>query len=93
MYYNFYSIFFYEAIYYVLIAWKARGIEIKNKLTVTRGEVGGDNGGKEGMVFGNIYRGHMDKTQSGVGSRVRGGDEWGAGSGGGKMETIILEQQ
>ena len=55
--------------------------------------MGGDNGGKEGMVFGNIYRGHMDKTQSGVGSRVRGGDEWGAGSGGGKMETIILEQQ
>ena len=28
-----------------------RDIEIKNKLTVTRGEVGGDNGGKRGRVF------------------------------------------
>ena len=31
-----------------------RDSEIKNKLTVTRGEVGGDNGGKRG-VFRNMY--------------------------------------
>ena len=29
----------------------------------------------------------------GVGSRVRGGDGWGRGSGGGEMETTVLEKQ
>ena len=29
----------------------------------------------------------------GVGSRVEGGDGWARGTGGGKMETIVLEQQ
>ena len=38
-------------------------MEIKNKLTVTRGEVGGDNRGEGGRVFRNIYEGHMDKTK------------------------------
>ena len=28
-----------------------RGIEIKNKLTVTRGKAGGDTGGEGGRVF------------------------------------------
>ena len=42
-----------------------RDIEIKNNLTVTRGEVGGDHGGKGGRVFGNNYKGHMDKTKEG----------------------------
>ena len=42
-----------------------RDIEIKNKLTITRGEVGGGNGGKEGRVFKNNYKGHMDKTKVG----------------------------
>ena len=28
-----------------------RNIEIKNKLTITSGEVGGDNGGKRGKAF------------------------------------------
>ena len=27
--------------------------------------MGGDNGGKEGRVFRNNYKGHMDKTQGG----------------------------
>ena len=72
---------------------KTRDIEIKNTLTVIRGERGGDNGGKRGK--GNMYKGHMDKTKVG---RIKGG-KWGwmAGgggrSGGGKMETTILEQQ
>ena len=39
-----------------------RNIEIKNNLTVTRGEVGGDNGGR---VFRNNYKGHVDKTKGG----------------------------
>ena len=28
-----------------------RDIDIKNNLTITRGEVGGNNGGKQGRVF------------------------------------------
>ena len=40
-----------------------RDIEIKNKLIVTRGEVGGNNEGKERRVFSNMYKGHMDKTK------------------------------
>ena len=39
-----------------------RDIETKNNLTVTRGEMGGDNGGKR-RVFRNNYKGHMDKTK------------------------------
>ena len=42
-----------------------RDIEIKNKLTVTREEVGGGNGGERGRVFRNNYKGHMDKTKGG----------------------------
>ena len=38
-----------------------RDSEIKNKLTVTRGEVGGNNRG-EGISGTNKYKGHMDKT-------------------------------
>ena len=45
-----------------------RDIEIKNKLTVTRGEVGGDNGGKGGRVF----KEHVWTKSKGVGSRVGG---------------------
>ena len=47
----------------------SRDIEIKNDLTVPRGEVGRDNGGKRGSVFRNNYKGHMDKTKGGGGSR------------------------
>ena len=52
---------------------KTRDIEIKKKLTITRGDVGGDNGGKGGRVFRNIHKGHMDKTKEGG---IRGGS-WG----------------
>ena len=42
-----------------------RDIEIKNNLTVTRGEVGRDNGGKWVRVFRNNNKGHIDKTKAG----------------------------
>ena len=57
-----------------------RDIEIKNKLTVTRGEWGGDNGeGKREGLSRNMYKGHMDKAKGGLRSRVGGGDGWGGG--------------
>ena len=71
-------------------------MEIKNKLTVTRGEGGEDNGGKGKRGEGsssNMYKGPMDKAQGGVGSMVAGRDGWNEGSGGEKMETTVLEQQ
>ena len=43
----------------------SRDSEIKNKLTVTRGEVGGDNVGEGGKVFRHMYKGHMGKTKVG----------------------------
>ena len=50
-----------------------RDSEIKNRLTVTRGEVGGDKGGTEGRGFRNMYKGHMDNTKGG---RIE-GERWG----------------
>ena len=38
---------------------------MKNKLTVTRGEVGEDNKSKGGRVLRNMYKGHIDKTRGG----------------------------
>ena len=50
-------------------------------------------GGKGGRDFRNNYKGLMDKTKGGG---IRGG-RWGrlgwGGSGGGKMQTTVLEQQ
>ena len=73
-----------------------RDIEIKNKLTVTREEVGGDNG----WGAGGEGKGHHGKCikdpwrkPKGVGLMV-GGKDGGAGrSGGGEMGTTVLEQQ
>ena len=68
-------------------------MEIKNKLTVPRGEVGGDNGRERGKGFQeHLYRTHGQNEQ-GVGSGVRGGGGWGGESCGGKMDIIVLEQQ
>ena len=51
-----------------------RDIEIKNKLTISRGEVGGDNEGRgRGRVVRNMYKGLMDKAKGG---RIEGG-RWG----------------
>ena len=47
-----------------------RDIEVKNKLTIARGEGGRDNG-ENG--FRNYYKGHMDKTKGDGGSR---GGRW-----------------
>ena len=40
-------------------------MEIKNKLTVTREEVVGDNEGKNGTVVRNMHKGPMDKAKGG----------------------------
>ena len=42
--------------------------------------MGGDNGGKQGRVFRNNYKGHMEKTKEvRVEAREGGGDGWGGG--------------
>ena len=50
-----------------------RDTEIKNKLTVTRGVEGGDNGDKGKGSSRNMYKGHIDKAK---GYRSEGG-RWG----------------
>ena len=40
-------------------------MEIKNKLTVTRGEAGEDNGGKRRRVLRNMYKDTWTKPQRG----------------------------
>ena len=51
-----------------------RDIEIKNNLTVTRGEVGGDNGAKRGKGFsGTTIKDTWTKSKEG---RIKGG-KWG----------------
>ena len=48
-------------------------MEIKNKLTVTRGVREGDNGERRGRVKSrNMYKGPKDKDNSGGGSNVGG---------------------
>ena len=51
-----------------------RDTEIKNKLTVTRGELEGDNewGEKGEGLSRNMYEGHTDKAKGG---RIKGGSE------------------
>ena len=68
-----------------------RDIEIKNKLTVTRGEVGGDNGNKGKRVFGNMYKGPMDKSKMGKDGGWEVGVSGPGDSGGRKMETTIFK--
>ena len=70
-----------------------RDTEIKNKLTVTRQEVGGDNGGETGKgCQGTCINDPLTKPKWG---RMEGG-RWGwlgwRGVGG-EMETTVLEQQ
>ena len=77
-----------------LINKTTRDSEIKNKLTVTRGEERGGSGRTKRRVKSrNMYKGHMDNA--------KGGWDWwwevGLGlageSSGGQMETTVLEQQ
>ena len=56
-----------------------RDIEIKNNLTVTRGDVEGDNGEEAGKGFQEqLYRTH-GQNQEGVEAGEGGGDGWGWG--------------
>ena len=55
-----------------------RDIEIKNKLTVTRGDGEGIMGGKEKVHQGTCIKDTWTKPK-GVGSRVGGGVGWGGG--------------
>ena len=51
-------------------------------------------GRKGERVFRNNYKGHVDKTKGGVLNQRRGVGMTGTGeSGGGKMQTTVLEQQ
>ena len=68
-------------------------MEIKNKLTVTRGEGGGRVWGKEGK--GSSKGTHIKDTWTKpkrVRSRVGGGNGW-CGGDLGEMEITVLEQQ
>ena len=49
--------------------------------------------GKGGRVFRNNYKGHMDKTKVGCNQGREVGMAWVGKSGGGKMQTTVLEQQ
>ena len=51
---------------------------MKNKMTVTRREVGGDKEGKGRRAFRNNYKGLVDKTEEGGVRRGRWG-WWGCG--------------
>ena len=63
-----------------------------NKLTVTRGELGGDNRVEGEGLSGTCIKDTWTKPK-GVGSRVGSEDGWGSGSSGEEMETTVLEQQ
>ena len=54
-------------------------MKLKNKLTVTRGKVEGDIGGKGGRVVKEHVRRTQGQSQRGIGVRVGGEDGWGAG--------------
>ena len=58
---------------------------MKNNLTIAREETVGRG------IFGNYYKGHMDKTKGEGGSR---GGRWvWMGCGGKKIQTTVIEQQ
>ena len=48
-------------------------------------------GGKEGRVFRNNHKGHMDKTKGGMGSGDRRGYGWGGMEWFWKMQTALIE--
>ena len=52
-------------------------------------------GGKRGRVLRNNYKGHMDETKGGWDQEreMERAGVGGSGSGGGKIETNVLEQQ
>ena len=70
-----------------------RDTEIKNTRTVTRGEMGGVNGGKRVKGFQEQLQKTHGQNQRGVESGEGGGDAWGLGRGREKRQTTVLEQQ
>ena len=58
-------------------------MEIRNKLTVARGEVGRNNGGKGEWSSRNVYKGHRTKPKGDriIGLRMGGEDGWSRGGG------------
>ena len=64
---------FYSALFWSGLLWSREMSSVflndtKNKLTVTRGDIGGDNGAGSGEGEGlsrNMYKGHMDKAKKG----------------------------
>ena len=56
-----------------------RDIEIKNKITVNRGEVGGDNGEERGKSFWEQLSRTHGQNQGGMEAGEGGGDGWGGG--------------
>ena len=65
-----------------------RDMEIKNKLTVTRGEKGEDGGGRMGRVKSrNTYEGPMDKDNRGVDCKREEGVGRAGESDGGKWDN------
>ena len=66
---------------------RSKDIEIKNKMTVTRGKAEGENGGTKGDGHQGTYIKGTWTSQRGVGSRMGGVDGWGGvgESGGRKM--------
>ena len=70
-----------------------KDIEIENRLTLTRGERGGDYRGKGQRVCRNNYKGHMDNNKGG-GNR---GGRWGwvgqRGMVGGKWRQLCLNNK
>ena len=70
-----------------------KDIEIKNRLTVTKGRWEGITGMIREGSSRNMYKGHMDKAKGGriEGGRWRMGGVWGVVVG--EMETTLLEQQ
>ena len=65
----------------------ARDIEVKNNLTIARGEGEGIVGRR---AFRNYYKGHMDKTNK---QGREGGLAGMGGQGREKMQTTVIEQQ
>ena len=66
---------------------------LENGLTVTRGERGGDNGGKGWRVCRNNYKGHMDNYKGCWKQGREVGRTGMVGRGGGRRQKTVLEQQ
>ena len=68
-----------------------RDTKIKDNLTVTRGDVGGEDGWKEGKGYQEQLQRTHGQNQGGMESEEGRGNGWGGGvSGGGKCRQLYL---